>query len=98
MNEEKNCFKNQPCREKYFSELSIEDKIERSRDEINRLKSIIDKQCEELDRIRKILENHSHSNDNIVVPIDRSNCYNQEYSGQIGATIKSIYNRDEVYF
>lgn len=78
------------AREKYWKELSGEEKVERMRQEVKNLQN---SQVASNRTIRK-LENHSHSNDalrRLLVPFESS-------YGEGRVTGRSIKDEDEVYF
>ena len=58
-------------REKYWNELSIEGKIERTREQVKQNHHLIDRLMDDNDYLRANFENHSHSEGVIVRPIDR---------------------------
>lgn len=79
-----------PGREKYWSELAIEEKIERMRIQIKSLQS----QVGHLDRkIDQLLE-HSHSGGKIVIPLARHDVY----GGKEEVRMRSGEGKEDVYF
>ena len=93
----------QPMREKYWKELSIEEKIERTREQEKRTQMRLDDLYNLVQRVVVEFEKHEHHDEKILLPIPITSF---GYSGEmIGAetTLKRMRtgkseNPDEVYF
>ena len=60
-------------REKYWKELSVEEKVERMRDEIKRRDSKITGLTKLLDRVFNWARYHKHVGNEMVMPVERDN-------------------------
>lgn len=83
-----------PCREKYWSELDSEARIERLRTVAKRLESRIDRALNTLARVERITEKHQHGkNGKVLVPVgnERGNC------AEIGREPPRGPGRDDCY-
>jgi hypothetical protein len=76
-------------REKYWSELTTDEKVERMREQVKNLIRIVDR----LDYKLNLLLRHSHHEGGVTIPIDEC----REAIGAIGGRVKPE-NKDDVYF
>lgn len=87
---------NMASREKYWSEITHEEKTERTRNQIKMLQNRIDDLENALQIIRKTFLNHSHSDNNIVQKVNEfESHYGNTPHGRIG---RLNANMDEIYF
>ena len=77
-----------PLREKYWSEIGIEEKVERMRREVKSLKSFMHVLSDKIDRLLE----HSHLEGKIVIPLDRYGRGGEENAFSAGG------KKDDVYF
>lgn len=75
------------CREKYWSELTEAEKVERMRSEVKRMSYAVMR----LNRAVDNLLNHTHVGEMVYMPL-------RERYGDVEAESPSIRNKDEVYF
>ena len=89
MEKELSVEKDRPCREKYWSELSIEEKIERTRNQVKSLQSQIGHLDQKIDQLLE----HAHFDGKIVITLDRYGHGGDKEEGRIRGS-----GKDDVYF
>ena len=77
-----------PCREKYWSEISIEEKIERMRKEVKSLQ----REIRSLGDLLQNLSEHNHLNNEIVMPLRSRRGHGE------GEQMGRGPGKDDVYF
>jgi hypothetical protein len=82
--------KMEESREKYWSELTTDEKVERMRNEVKDLIRLV----VQLDYRLRLLFRHSHSEGRITAPIDEIRA---EVIGSMGGEVEPSMN-DDVYF
>lgn len=84
------------CRNKYWKELTSDEKIERTREQINLVKDRIERLENKQYNTDKLLRDHAHLDNKVVSIIkDSSYCHDEEPSSRRN---RYIGNPDEVYF
>ena len=92
-----------PCRDKYWSELGIEEKIERMRGVVNSQQERLESLQESFYRLQTFVEKHSHDNDGkLLIRVDGNELRQTNDFSLTSYDRKMVIgkpeNKDEVYF